>query len=317
LRIAGSNLSALLCLQNPCSMFFISFIYSPEFQTPEWWFLLFFCFVLGSVVGSFLNVLIHRLPLAESLFPSSHCPKCNSRIYFYDNIPILSWLILRGLCRNCRGAISVRYPLTEMLTGILYALLFWREGLNLLLPFSLFFGAAIVALIFIDAEHMYLPDAINFPCLLLAILARLLLPLVFHFAPFDDLNFLPLKQITHLPLWMVSLGGALLGALAGGGFLWLIGWLWRHLRGVEAMGLGDVKMMLWIGVFLGWRLTILSIFLAALIGAFFGVLQILRQGSANLQTKIPFGIYLGSGSLLAQLCGAQLISWYLDVFLPN
>ena len=223
---------------------------------------------------------------------------------------------MRGRCRSCQAPISYRYPLVEFLTGLAFAAFFWHDGFSFLLPVNLIFSAAIIALIFIDAEHMYLPDVINYPGLVLAFLVRLLFPLAFNAALFDDLQFAPLRQL-ELPLWVVSLLGALLGALAGGGFLWLVGWLWKQLRGVEAMGLGDVKMMLMVGAYLGWRLTILSIFLAAFVGAVAGIAQISAQKERDLQTKIPFGIFLGLGTLLSLLFGAQLIDWYLRNFVPN
>jgi leader peptidase (prepilin peptidase) / N-methyltransferase len=288
-----------------------------DFYSAEWFFFLIAAFTFGAVIGSFLNVVIHRLPLDESIaFPASHCPACNSPIKFYDNVPILSWLILGGKCRSCKNPISARYPLVEALTGLVFAAIFWHTGLSAILPVHLAFGAALVALVFIDAEHMYLPNVINYPFLVIVLLTRLLFPLLLGIAPFDDVQRLPLSELNQ-PLWVVSLFGALLGALAGGGFLWLVGWLWEKLRGVEAMGLGDVKMMAMVGALLGWRLTILSIFLAAFVGAAFGVAQIVRKKDWGMQTKIPFGIYLGLGSLLALLFGDKLISWYLNTFIPN
>jgi leader peptidase (prepilin peptidase)/N-methyltransferase len=280
-------------------------------------FLLFSFFAFGTIIGSFLNVVIHRLPLEESIvLPSSHCPQCQSAIQFYDNVPILSWLALRGRCRGCRTPISYRYPLVELLTGLVFAVFFWRTGLSYLLPFNLLFGAAMIVLIFIDAEHLYLPNVINYPGILIALLLRLLFPLLLFAAPFDDLTSLPLSQL-NLPLWETSLLGAFMGAMAGGGFLWLVGWLWKKLRSVEAMGLGDVKMMLMVGAFLGWRLTILSIFLAAFVGSLVGITQIILQKDRNLNSKIPFGIFLGMGSIISLLWGGQLIDWYLNTFIPG
>lgn len=282
----------------------------------EWYFSLFFIFALGAIIGSFLNVVIHRLPLDESIaFPASHCPACNAAIKPYDNIPILSWLILRGRCRNCQASISFRYPFVEILTGLTFAAIFWHDGFSPILPVDLAFGAALIALVFIDAEYMYLPDVINYPGLIIVLLVRLLFPLLLNVAPFDDIAHSPLREM-QLPLWAVSLVGALLGALVGGGSLWLVGWIWEKLRGVEAMGLGDVKMMFFVGALLGWRLTILSIFLAAVVGAVFGVALIVQKRDWDLQTKIPFGIYLGLGSLLALLFGDKLINWYVSTFIP-
>jgi leader peptidase (prepilin peptidase)/N-methyltransferase len=280
-------------------------------------FLLFSFFAFGTIIGSFLNVVIHRLPLEESIvLPSSHCPHCQAEIHFYDNVPVASWLWLRGRCRGCRAPISYRYPLVELLTGLVFAIFFWHTGLSYLLPFNLLFGAAMIVLIFIDAEHLYLPNVINYPGLSIALLLRLLFPLLLSVAPFDDLVNPPLSRV-NLPLWQTSLIGAFLGALVGGGFLWLIGWLWKKFRSVDAMGLGDVKMMLMVGAFLGWRLTFLSIFLAALVGSVAGISQIILQKDRNFNSKIPFGIFLGLGSIISLLFGARLIDWYLFTFIPN
>ncbi len=293
------------------------FFFNKDFFNSENLFLLISFFTIGTIIGSFLNVVIHRLPLDESIvFPNSHCPNCHAKIRFYDNIPILSWLLLRGRCRSCLAPIAIRYPLVELLTGIVFALVFWHDNLNLILPFNILFGAAMIVLVFIDAKHFYLPNLINYPGLLIAILARLLLPILFSSAPFDDLNAAPLNQSSY-PLWLTSLGGALLGAAAGGGLLWLTGWLWKQLRGVEAMGLGDVKMMLMVGAFLGWRLTLLSIFLAALVGAIAGIALIVSQKERDWQSKIPFGVFLGFGSIISLLVGARLIDWYLATFITQ
>ena len=277
-----------------------------------------FIFLLGAVIGSFLNVVIHRVPNEESvIFPNSACPNCKNSIKPYDNIPILSWLILGGKCRNCKNPISPRYPAVELLHALLYVLVFWQIGFNPFLPVALVFTSAIVSLIFIDAEHMILPDVINYPLLGFALIVRLAFAFAFGKAYFSDLNFFPLVQMENLPVWLVSLVGALLGGLVGGGFLWLVGAIWKKLRGVDAMGLGDVKMMFAVGAILGWRLTLLSIFLGAFSGAVIGVFLISRQKEKDLQTQIPFGIFLGIGSILALLFGEQMIKWYFDTFVPE
>lgn len=304
--------------------FSLTFLIKPMFSflqfsdaLPEKLFFLLFFFALGAIIGSFLNVVIHRVPLQESIvFPNSRCPGCGSGIKFYDNVPIISWLVfLRGKCRSCRSPIHFRYPLVELLTGLLFVVVYWDTGLTPILPIYLVFGASIVALIFIDAEHMILPDVINFPLLGLVVLTRLIYPLVFQYAPFDDLHSTPLNTLA-LPLWLNSIVGAALGAAAGGGSLWLVGWIWEKMRGVEAMGLGDVKMMLMVGALLGWRLTVLSIFLAAFSGALIGIALIAGQKSKDYQTRIPFGIFLGIGSLIALLFGTEIINWYLSNFVP-
>jgi leader peptidase (prepilin peptidase)/N-methyltransferase len=274
-------------------------------------------FAFGAAVGSFLNVVIHRVPNEKSIiFPNSACPKCNGQIKPYDNIPILSWLILGGKCRNCKNPISVRYPAVELLTALLFVLVLWQIGFDPFLPVCLIFVTTIVALIFIDAENMILPDVINFPLLFFALLVRLIYPLFFGASYFTDLKIFPLNRMEDYPVWLVSLIGAILGGLVGGGSLWLVGEIWKRLRGVDAMGLGDVKMMFAVGALLGWRLTLLSIFLGAFSGAIIGIVVIARQKDKNLQTQIPFGIFLGIGSIIALLFGEPLVKWYFDVFVP-
>ena len=271
--------------------------------------------VLGAIIGSFLNVVIHRLPQEESVvFPSSRCPECSSVIAFYDNVPVLSYLLLRGRCRSCSTPISLRYPAVEVLTALLFVAVFWHEGLTAALAFDLIFIAAIIALIFIDATNWILPDAITLPGVAFAIVARLVIPYINVDPHFDDLPSLTANLLAEWPIWAASLFGALLGALVGGGFLWLTGWTWEKLRNVEAMGLGDVKMMLMVGAYLGWRLTILTIFLAVLSGSIAGVVLMIVNRERNLQQLLPFGIFLGLGSIVSLLYGARLVDWYVGQF---
>jgi len=271
--------------------------------------------VLGAMIGSFLNVVIHRLPLEQSIvFPNSTCPKCRNPIKPYDNIPILSFLALRGRCRSCGARISPRYPAVEALTAALFAAVTWHDGLSFALAFDLAFTASLVALVFIDAEHMILPNAITYPGMIFALVARLVVPYLAGPAHFEDLPHLVSILPAKLPLGAVSLIGALIGALAGGGSLWLMGFLWEKVRGVEAMGFGDVKMMLMVGAYLGWRLTILTILLAAFTGSLAGIALMLRRGQRNMQMMLPFGIFLGIGSIASLLIGMRLIEWYASQF---
>jgi leader peptidase (prepilin peptidase)/N-methyltransferase len=161
---------------------------------------------------------------------------------------------------------------------------------------------------------MILPNIITYPLVLLAFLIRLIFPLFFSAAFFADINIFPLNRLADYPLWFVSIVGGVFGALVGGGSLWLIGEIWKRLRGVEAMGLGDVKMMFGVGALLGWRLALLSIFIGAFTGAVVGTFIIARQNERNFQTRIPFGIFLGIGSAISLLFGEQMVNWYLDVF---
>ncbi len=277
-----------------------------------------FIFVFGAAVGSFLNVVIHRVPNEESIiFPNSACPKCKSQIKPYDNIPILSWLFLRGKCRNCQNAISPRYPAVELMTALIFTLVFRQIGFNAFLPVALTFVASIIALIFIDAEHMILPNVITYPLLIFALIIRITFPIFLQTQHFADFNIFPLNKIEDYPLWLISLTGAILGALVGGGSLWLVGEAWKRLRGVDAMGLGDVKMMFAVGALLGWRLTLLTIFLGAFTGALIGIIVISRQKEKDFQAQIPFGIFLGIGSIISLLFGEQMIRWYSETFLPR
>jgi len=276
-----------------------------------------FIFIFGTIIGSFLNVVIHRVPNEESIvFPNSACPNCEKPIKSYDNIPILSWLILGGKCRNCKNPISPRYLFVEILTGLLFLSVYWSIGFNAFLPVALIFVAAVVSLVFIDAEHMILPNVITYPLLVFALLVRIIFPLLFGENYFSDFRFFPLNRMDDYPVWLTSLVGAILGGIVGGGFLWLVGAIWKKLRGVDAMGLGDVKMMFAVGALLGWRLTLLSIFLGAFAGAVIGIFVIARQKEKDFQTQIPFGIFLGIGSILSLLFGEQLIGWYTHNFLP-
>jgi leader peptidase (prepilin peptidase)/N-methyltransferase len=274
-----------------------------------------FAGVLGAIIGSFLNVVIHRLPLEDSIvFPNSRCPSCGAVIAFYDNVPVLSYLLLRGRCRSCETTISARYPAVELMTALLFVAVTWRVGLTPVLPFDLIFVSALLALVFIDAEHMILPNAITYPGIVFALVARVTIPYLLGSPHFDDLPGLMEGVLSGMPIWAASLIGALIGALAGGGSLWLMGWIWERLRGVQAMGLGDVKMMFMVGAYLGWRLTILTIFLGVLSGSLIGVALMVRQGKKDMQMLLPFGIFLGIGSIIALLIGPHIVEWYMGQF---
>ncbi len=277
-----------------------------------------FIFLLGAIIGSFLNVVIHRVPLDQSIvFPNSACPNCKNAIKGYDNIPILSWLILGGKCRNCKNPISARYPAVELLTALAFLLVYWQIGFNWYLPVGLIFTATIISLIFIDSEHMILPDKITIPLFFFALIVRIAYPIIFQSDFFPDMKHFPLISLSEMPAWLVSLIGAGLGALIGGGSLWLVGEIWQRLRGVEAMGFGDVKMLLGVGALLGWRLTLLTIFLGALTGSLAGIYYIVKDRETGLQAKLPFGIFLGIGSVIALLFGERIIFWYLENFVPS
>ena len=271
--------------------------------------------VFGAIIGSFLNVVIHRVPLEESIvFPNSRCPSCGAVIAFYDNIPVVSYAALGAKCRSCKAHISFRYPAVELLTAALFAGVAWHDGLSAVLPFDLVFASALLALVFIDAEHMILPNVITYPGIVFALVARIAIPYLTGTPHFDDLPSLSQGALANMPVGVVSLAGALIGALIGGGSLWLMGWTWEKLRGIEAMGLGDVKMMFMVGAYLGWRLTILTIFVGVLSGSVIGILLMARQRERNMQMLLPFGVFLGLGAIAALLFGAPLVEWYAGQF---
>ena len=271
--------------------------------------------VFGAIIGSFLNVVVHRVPIEESIvFPNSRCPSCGAAIAFYDNIPVLSYIALRAKCRNCKEHISFRYPAVELLTAALFIAVAWHDGLSAALPFDLIFASALLALVFIDAEHMILPNVITYPGIVFALVARVVIPYLSGTPHFDDLPSLSQGALAGMPLWVTSLVGALIGALLGGGSLWLMGWTWEKLRGIEAMGLGDVKMMFMVGAYLGWRLTILTIFIGVFSGSIIGIFLMVRSGQRNMQMLLPFGVFLGLGAIAALLFGAPVVEWYAGQF---
>jgi leader peptidase (prepilin peptidase)/N-methyltransferase len=240
----------------------------------------------GLALGSFLNVCIHRIPVKESIIsPPSRCPQCGKRIRFYDNIPIISYIILRGRCRDCGRPISVRYPLVEAIMGLLSMSLFLKHNLSYQYFISLIFSASLVLMSFIDLRHQIIPDAVSLP----GILAGFIISLIFvHITWYDSL----------------------IGIIAGGGVLYLVAFLFEVITGKEGMGGGDIKLLAMIGAWMGWRALPLIILLSSLTGIFIGGGSLLmsRQG---LGTRIPFGPFLALGTLLYLFFGNELISWYL------
>lgn len=279
------------------------------------YFLAFIVFIFGLLIGSFLNVVIYRLPLGQSIvFPGSHCPACDAEINWYDNIPVISYaMLLRGRCRNCHTRISPIYPAVELLVACLYLGLFMIHkdqvvgGSWLPLIADLVFVSLIVPLVFIDLRYKLLPNAITYPGLVLLLVLRTLAP-----DPWIVSHTPKLFGLEGAPIWAVSLFGSVLGALVGGGSLWLVREAYYRLRHVEGMGLGDVKMMLMVGAFLGWQLTLLTIFVASLLGSLVGVLLISRGGSMKMQ--IPFGVFLGPAAIVALFVGQQFIMWYVGMY---
>lgn len=249
-------------------------------------------FIFGAMVGSFLNVCICRMPKEESIVsPPSHCPLCKYQIRWYDNIPLLSYLILRGKCRGCGTRISVQYPLVELLNGILTLALFLHfdpllSSTRTFVFFALFlFSSSLVVITFIDLEHQIIPDEITLPGIVIGFLCSFYLP---------------------WQGWMNSLFGILLG----GGSLLLVAYGYQWLTGKEGMGGGDIKLLAMMGAFLGWKAVPFIIFSSSLIGSLMGIsLMLIKKKDSKL--AIPFGPYLAFGALLYIFLGRQLIHWYL------
>jgi leader peptidase (prepilin peptidase)/N-methyltransferase len=242
--------------------------------------------IFGLMVGSFLNVCIGRLPAGESIVhPGSRCPSCRTPIHWYDNIPVASYLVLGGRCRACHASISIRYPLIELATALAFVAqgLTW-DGDPWRLASGLVFTALLVALFGTDLETERLPNVLTLPGIAIGVLGSLWLP----------------------PGVVASLVGAALGA----GVLLLIRWGWRRATAVEAMGLGDVKMLAMIGAFLGWQQVWVVLFLASVAGAAIGVGLTVTRGR-SMKTRLPFGTFLALAAFAASLVGERLLTWYL------
>ena len=256
-------------------------------MTPETVYAL-FAALFGLVVGSFLNVCICRLPEGQSVVsPPSRCPHCSHRIRWYDNIPLLSYLLLRGRCRGCGARISLQYPLVELLNGILTLLLFLRFGPTLTFAALFLFCSALVVITFIDLEHQIIPDEISLPGIVIGLILSF---------------FLPGQS------WLNSL----LGILLGGGSLLLVAYLYQLLTGKEGMGGGDIKLLAMMGAFLGWKAIPFIIFASSLVGSLVGITIMLLQ-KKDSKLAIPFGPYLAFGAVLYIFYGRALIQWYLNL----
>ena len=293
-------------------------------------------FLFGLAFGSFLNVCIHRLPLGLSVVtPRSACPRCSRPIAFYDNLPVISWLLLRGRCRHCKAGISPRYLFIEVLTGLLFLGCYTYSGLTLTTLKFCVFGFLLLGLIFTDAETKLLPDKLTLPGLACGLLFSLLVPvhdMASQFLP-GMLN-LPFSADVATP--MFSLLDSLLGAALGASFIYGAGAVYLRWRGAEGMGFGDVKLMAMVGAFLGMKLTIFTIFAASLVGSIFGLTTVLvvwikrtrrfshrlaslqaarRRGWQSAQMvyrnyQMPFGVFLGGTALVALFVGNQFLNWY-------
>lgn len=258
-----------------------------------------YAFALGAVIGSFLNVVIHRFPREESIvFPASRCPACGEPIKPWDNVPVVSWIFLRGRCRACRAPISLRYPLIEASSGLFWLAAWLHLGISWAALGVAVICSMTIALVFIDAEIQILPDAIDLP----GIAVGLLLGWAGAGA-----------ARPHLVL-SESLGDSIAGALFGAGLLLGVALLYRLIRKIEGMGLGDVKMMAMIGAVCGWGAILPVIFLASITGAVIGIAAAMRSRE-GLQLAIPFGVFLGFAFLAVLFFGRILETWYFRAVL--
>lgn len=245
-------------------------------------------FFIGACIGSFLNVCIYRIPAGASIvYPPSRCPHCEAEIHWWQNIPIVSWLFLRGKCSACKGKISVRYLFVEIFTGLLFAKIF---TMSLFHPVTLVywaFAALLVTLTFIDLDHQIIPDVISLPGIILGFATVSLTPL--------------------------SWANSLMGILLGGGSLWLIAIGYEFMTKNEGMGGGDIKLLAMIGAFLGWKAILPVIFISSCLGTIVGIPVMLRQHASG-KLAIPFGPFLSVAALVWLFWGEGLLRWYLGLF---
>lgn len=244
-----------------------------------------FAFLVGATVGSFLNVCIHRIPREESVVrPRSRCPHCEKPIEWFRNIPIASWLVLKGKCAHCRASISPRYPLVEFLTGVLFVIGLLTARSWVELPFTAYFLSALVLTTFIDLDHWIIPDVVTLPGIAIGIAGSFLIP---H-----------QHWIEHVA-----------GAAFGGGFLIAVSWIYRLLARREGLGGGDVKFLAMVGALLGFKGALITLVLGALGGSVIGAFLMGIKGKGG-KTAIPFGPFLSLGALLAFLFGEAIWQWY-------
>ena len=246
--------------------------------------------VIGGVIGSFLNVCIYRLPLRKSIvWPASACESCRRELSWYENLPIVSWVVLGAKCRTCKAPLSIRHPIVEALTAIMFGTAAWYYGPTALLASRLVFGCALIVLFAIDLEHHLLPNAITLPGILVGVAFSL---------------------VTE-PGWLASV----VGAVVGGGMLWLIAEGYYRLRHEEGLGMGDVTMLAMIGAFIGWQLTIVTLMMASVAGSIVGIALIAAR-KGDMKYALPFGTFLAMGAALAATVGPGLLSWYLQFWGP-
>jgi leader peptidase (prepilin peptidase)/N-methyltransferase len=245
-------------------------------------------FAFGLCVGSFLNVCIYRLPAAKSIvFPGSRCPVCETPIRFYDNVPVLSYLLLRGRCRQCRSSISIRYPAVELMTGLFSLALFVKFGLSAQSVVYFAFIAVLLVITFIDIDHRIIPNVLSLPGILVFFCAALAVPSM---------------------TWLDSL----MGVVVGGGSLMLVAATYYLLTRKEGMGVGDIKLLAMIGAMIGWKGVLFTIFVSSAVGTLVG-LAVMIATRQNLKLAVPFGPFLAIGAVTYIFFGPHLVAWYFHL----
>ncbi len=247
-----------------------------------------FVLFFGLCIGSFLNVCIYRLPIEKSIVnPPSSCPECGYLIRFYDNIPIISYLLLGGKCRQCKTPISMRYPVVELLTGLMAVAALFKFGFTFSALIHFIFIAALIVITFIDIDHQIIPDIISLPGIIIFFLCSFAIP-------------------------QVSVKDSLIGILAGGGILYAIAVGYALLKKAEGMGGGDIKLLAMIGALLGWQGVLFTVFISSAFGTFVGVIVMLKT-KKGMKLAIPFGPFLAIGAILYIFFGHRIILWYLGI----
>jgi leader peptidase (prepilin peptidase) / N-methyltransferase len=266
--------------------------------------------IFGLLIGSFLNVCIHRWPRGRSVVrPRSHCVRCRKGIAWYDNIPVLSWALLGGKCRHCGRAISARYPLVELATGLVFFYFVLVLGPGLAAVKMCVFSAMLLALVFCDLEKRILPDEFTLGGTVIGLAFALVVP--------------PPDRTGQALLWLFGaglpegrpewLGEAAMGAVVPAFFLWGGGWLYEKLRHREGLGLGDVKLVAMVGSFLGLQGALLTLVMGSLAGSFLGYAYVRATGKDAATYQLPFGSFLGAAALGAALTGQRLLNWYAGI----
>jgi leader peptidase (prepilin peptidase)/N-methyltransferase len=242
----------------------------------------------GAIIGSFMNVCIYRLPLGKSVvWPASACPGCSRSLAWFENIPVLSWMVLRGRCRTCKAPISIQYPIVEALTAAMFGLAMWQYGPGALFASRVVFGCALIVLFAIDLEHHLLPNAITLPGIVVGFL--------FSFATGP-----------REPGWVSSL----IGILVGAGVLYGVAEAYYRVRHEEGLGMGDVKMLAMVGAFLGWQQTLVTLMMASVSGSVIGVFFIVSR-KGGMKYALPFGTVLALGAAAAATVGPAALEWYM------